>query len=200
MQKKNRIYNDIELLRNLNEPSPVCDEAFNIIYNKYKQKIFTFCMYSLSNKSIAEEIFQDTWLKFINIIKNGYTVSNIESYLISIARNLCIDYYRKTNKKNKEKFIYIEDINLDELDNNWIYQPENEELTSIMQLAINHLDEKYKEAIVLNKINGLSFQEISQINGENIDCIKKRVARGIIKLRELMKPYISESKKFKNNY
>ncbi len=182
---------DIKLMKNIRKGSPESDIAFYELYHKYSAKLNAFCLFKARRKEIAEEIFQETWIRFYKSVSQGNQIEKVLPYLITIARNLIFD-----NNKDSKNTAYVEEENFDierfaspVLINEGI---ENDELFGILMTAVNGLDNIYKEAFIMKKIDCLSYQEISEICGESTDCIKKRVLRATMAVKKTLQPYINE--------
>jgi len=186
-------YNDSELLPLLREKKPACDNAFYVLYNRYSSKVNGYCRFKLNNREASEEIFQETWLKFDGAVKAGKQIENVPAYLITIARNLCLNYFNSVN--SQPDFVSgIENIEFNQLSGQFSIENnlENSELITIIKVAVNNLDDIYKESFILRNFNELSYPEIGKICNETSDCIKKRVRRATEMLKDILKPYINE--------
>lgn len=180
----------MELLR---DEKPFCNRAFSEIYRRYGSKLNAYCRTRLCSASAADDIFQNTWIKFNNAVKHGTEIRNLQAFLITIARNLCNDKF-KEQKQISEMFIDIDNNASEEW--SYSYNPEStfedEELLNIITIGLNSLEDIYKDAFILNKIIGLSYQEIGDMQGETSECIKKRITRALIMIKKVLKPYIDE--------
>ena len=184
-------YNDDDLLMLLGEKSPVCDQSFYALYHRYSEQLNVYCLFKAANESDAEEIFQDTWMKFYNSVRAGTKPDIVMALLYKIARNLSIDKYR-SNKSSQY-------LSLDSIDIERIAAPfslntqiERNDLLEVIGLAVNNLDDIYKETFVLQWFGGLSLTEIADVLGETIGCIKMRSHRAMSDLIKSLKPYIKE--------
>lgn len=184
-------YEDSQLLLMLREQSPLCDQAFNVIYSRYSDKLYSYCLFKSDNELDAQEVFQDTWIRFIDSAKKGKNIVCVNAMLYKIARNLSIDKYRHNRSKPIEP---INDYNIGYITDpqNLQSKLENEELLSIISLAVNNLADKYKESFLLLWFSGLSYSEISEITGETTDCIKKRSYRAMEQVIAILEPIIND--------
>ncbi len=139
----------------------------------------------------AQEVFQDTWLRFLDSVKKGRNVTAVNAWLYKTARNLSIDKYRQNRRKSPDA--------MNEYDMGLLTDPlnlhirlENDELLSIIGLAVNNLSEIYKEAFLLVWFSGLNYSEIAEITGETTDCIKKRSYRAMEQVLAIMEPIIND--------
>jgi RNA polymerase sigma factor (sigma-70 family) len=189
-------YKDSELIALLREDSPIRDNAFNIIYLKFISQVFGYCLYRSSSREEAEELLQDTWMKFYNSVRSGKSTDNILPFLLTIARNLSIDRFRSKNSKKNPVINSLDCFSLEQFADPFINQLEieREEFLGLIKLSINYLDEKYKDALALYWFGNLSYEEIAAICGETVACIRTRLERAFQKLAVIMKPYFSEIK------
>ena len=158
-------YSDEKLLELLKTKSPVFDYAFDAIFNRYSAKLFAFCIFKTENKQDAEEVLEDTWLKFLDRIKSGLVLNNILPYLYTISKNLITDRYRQ---KKAIKNINIEFNDFSKLDEQMSslsldLQMDNQEMMSLINIALNNIDEIYRDTFVMFWFGGLSHKEISEI-------------------------------------
>ena len=186
-------YNDLELLPLLREPKPACDNAFFVLYQRYSTKINDYCAFKIGRKDLAEEIFQETWIRFDKAAKDSKNIFNVPAYLLTIARNLCIDHV-KEEQKNHKMLVNIDDISLDRVGNPFDFHNNigDNELISIIKVSVNNLEDIYKEAFVLKKFEELTYKEVAGLCGVSLVCIKQRIKRATAMLKESLKPYIKE--------
>jgi RNA polymerase sigma-70 factor (ECF subfamily) len=187
-------YSDEKLIEYLKEKSPVFDYAFDAIFNRYSAKLNAFCIFKTDNRQDAEEVFEDTWLKFLDRIKNGIELQNILPYLYTIARNLITDRFRQ---RNSNKYITIEYNDFSKLDEqmssfNLDKQMDNQELMSLINIALNNLDEIYRETFVMFWFGGLSHKEIGVILEISVSAVKMRSHRAMNELTKMLKPYFAD--------
>lgn len=135
-------------------------DAFETLYNKYKNKIQYFIFNIVKNYEKAEDITQEV---FIYILQNKVRENcSFKYYIYLVARSRAYNYInqekRRTEINEKYSLLDFEEIQKDISD--LIEKQEREkELTE----AINMLDDKYKNAIYLTKIEGLSYKETAEI-------------------------------------
>ena len=158
-------------------------EAFEILYNKYKNKIEYFIYNIVKDYQKAEDIAQET---FIYVIQHQMREnSSFKCYIYLVARSKALNYINVEKRRNEitEKYLAnaAEKIEKDVLD--IITAKENKkELLESIEL----LDERYKNAIYLVNIEGLSYEETSKILGENLQSTKNLIHRGKKQLRKIL--------------
>lgn len=158
-------------------------EAFEILYNKYKNKIEYFIYNIVKDYQKAEDIAQET---FIYVIQHQMREnSSFKYYIYLVARSKALNYINVEKRRNEitEKYLANgdEQIEKDVLD--IITTEENKkELLESIEL----LDERYKNAIYLVNIEGLSYEETSKILGETLQNTKNLIHRGKKQLRKIL--------------
>ena len=158
-------------------------EAFEILYNKYKNKIEYFIYNIVKDYQKAEDIAQET---FIYVIQHKMREnSSFKYYIYLVARSKALNYINVEKRRNKitEKYFANdnEQIEKDVLDIITAEESKKELLESI-----ELLDERYKNAIYLVNIEGLSYEETSKILGETLQNTKNLIHRGKKQLRKIL--------------
>lgn len=158
-------------------------EAFEILYNKYKNKIEYFIYNIVKDYQKAEDIAQET---FIYVIQHQMREnSSFKYYIYLVARSKALNYINVEKRRNEitEKYFANdnEQIEKDVLDIITIEESKKELLESI-----ELLDERYKNAIYLVNIEGLSYEETSKILGETLQNTKNLIHRAKKQLRKIL--------------
>lgn len=151
-------------------------------YEDFADAIFRHCYFRTSNKEKAKDLVQETFIKvweYAFIKKNE--VQNIKALLYKTANNLIIDEYRKNKPVSLEMLQEkgFEPVSLEYQNLETIFSAKE-----LLKL-IEHLEPKYKNAVIMRYVDGLSPKEIAQITGENENNISVRINRGIKKIKEL---------------
>lgn len=161
-----------------------CKESFNELIKFYYPFVLKFLLKLTSNKDIAEDLVQETFIKIINNIDkfNINGKASFNTYLITIAKNTYIDYLRKIHKELQE--IDIESIpDKNNFENNY-FKTENYNL--ILE-KIENLPLVQKEAIKLKYLEGYTLEEIARIQNVESKTIKSRLFEGRKKLKDDLK-------------
>ena len=158
-------------------------EAFEILYNKYKNKIEYFIYNIVKDYQKAEDIAQET---FIYVIQHQMREnSSFKYYIYLVARSKALNYINVEKRRNEitEKYLTSDDeqIEKDVLDIITAEESKKELLESI-----ELLDERYKNAIYLVNIEGLSYEETSKILGETLQNTKNLIHRAKKQLRKIL--------------
>lgn len=158
-------------------------DAFEFLYNKYKKRIEYFIFNIVKDYQIAEDITQET---FIYVMQNKMRENiSFKYYIYMVAKSRAINH-RKVEKRRTEiaeEYLYnfAEDVEKDVLE----FITKEETKKEIIE-AIELLDEKYKNAIYLVKIEELSYEETSKILGQTLQNTKNLIHRGKKELRKIL--------------
>ncbi|MFH0766676.1 MAG: RNA polymerase sigma factor [Bacillota bacterium] len=147
--------------------------SFDTFYNLTKNQVFYAIVSIIKDHSLAEDLMQDTYMKFLEKIDDYRSNSNPYAYLSTIGRNLAINQY---NKRKKE-FVseeFIESTPAPEIE-----EP-NDEIFKILDL----LDDSEREIVTLHVINDLKFREIADIVAKPLGTVLWIYNKAIKKLKE----------------
>jgi RNA polymerase sigma-70 factor (ECF subfamily) len=180
-------YSDEELFSLLRSPDRrQAEAAFRELYARYAQRVYGYCARILGSRYDAQDVFQETFIRFWQSAQQERTMTNVPAFLLRIARNLCLNFKRD----NRPAVAFDEELHGSS--NSPVAQVEQEELHTLLQQAILKLAPDYREALVLREQLGLSYAEIAAITGASEAAVKVRVFRAKEKLRQLLAPYIEE--------
>lgn len=165
--------------------------SIEVLINRHKNKVFTYIILIVKNQSLAEDIFQDTFIKVIKSLKEGKYKDNgkFVSWVIRIAHNLTIDHFRKEKQINTYS---NEDYEADIFNSKKLSESTVEDLmveTQIIKevrLLIDELPEDQKQVILLRHYGGLSFKEIADQTDVSINTALGRMRYALINLRKLI--------------
>ena len=157
------------------------DKNIETIWKEYHHKLFGFIRKRVNDKFIAEDILQDVFIKILNKIDTLREDSKIQNWLYQLTRNAIIDYYR-VNKNGED----LPDSLMDEDHNT---ESAAEEMKSCIMPVINSLDEKYREAILLTEMEGLSQKKLATKLNLSYTGAKSRVQRGRAAMKDTFSKY-----------
>lgn len=164
--------------------------ALSVLIEKYKDKIFTSIYLLVKDKYLAEDIFQDAFIRIIDTLKSGkYTdEGKFLPWAMRIAHNLCVDHFRKVKrspaiKTSDDKDIF-EVLNFSEA------SAEEKIMTGQshdkIRKMIDLLPEDQREVIILRHYADLSFKEIANLTNCSINTALGRMRYGLINLRKMI--------------
>lgn len=157
--------------------------AFELLYNKYKEKIQYFVYNIVKDYQKAEDITQDVFIYVMqNRIKEGYT---FKYYIYLVAKSRAYNQVNMEKRRTEinDKYILNE---TDQVGQDVAEIITNNEKKKELMDAINMLDDRYKNAIYLVKIEELTYEETATILGESVQNIKNLIHRGKIDLRKIL--------------
>ena len=165
-------------------------EALSALVTRYKDKIYTSIYLLVKDKYLAEDIFQDVFIRVIDTLKGGRYVDEGKflPWAMRIAHNLCVDHFRKVKRtptiKTSEDRDIFESLNFSEAGAD--QRMMNNQSHDKVRKMIDMLPEDQREVIFLRHYADLSFKEISQLTNCSINTALGRMRYGLINLRKLM--------------
>ncbi|MDF1549403.1 MAG: sigma-70 family RNA polymerase sigma factor [Bacteroidales bacterium] len=179
---------DYELVKKFIEGD---QESIEVLINRHKNRVYTYILLIVKDQQLAEDIFQDTFIKVINSLKKGkYQEKGIfVSWVVRIAHNLIIDYYRKQKhlKTYSSEDGDLDVFNLKKLaDENIEDIMINNQISSDVKKLVELLPDEQKEVIMLRHYGGLSFKEIAEQTEVSINTALGRMRYALINLRKII--------------
>lgn len=165
-------------------------KALEILIKRHERRVFTYILLMVRNSHLAEDLMQDTFVKAIKSVKCGnYSeINRFQPWLIRIAHNLVIDYFRR-NKHYRE--ISNDDYEMDIFNSPRFSEQNVEEQLVFDQLMgqvrsmIDRLPEEQREVVMLRYYGELSFKEIAESTNVSINTALGRMRYALINLRKL---------------
>jgi len=165
------------------------EKAIEVLVNRYKDKVYTSVYMLVKDKYLAEDIFQDAFLKIIKTIKEGRYAEQGKflPWAIRVAHNLCMDHFRRTRQHIPVTLPDGQDIsNLFGAGDMASDGIEKRQAHQSVRKLIEDLPEEQREVIVLRIYADLSFKEISDLTGVSINTALGRMRYGLINLRKII--------------
>ena len=171
------------------------EDAFATLLHRYKDRIFRFILSKVRNKDLAEDIFQEAFIKVIKTIKSGSynEEGKFLPWAMRISHNLVIDYFRKASRTSfvSESSSLNEDFNifhtLSSENPNIEDQITSKERLSQMVELVNYLPDSQKRILNMRIFKDFSFKEIANIEDVSINTALGRMRYALINLRKLIK-------------
>jgi len=160
------------------------------LLKRHRDKIFGFIYSKVRNQELTEDLFQDTLFKIVRTLKKGKynEEGKFLSWVIRIAHNIIIDYYRK---KNKMKNVYeSEDFSLFDILHDHSLDAEGqmirEQMIQKIRVLIEKLPAEQKEVLKMRMYEELSFQEIAEKTDVSINTALGRMRYALINIRRII--------------
>ena len=166
------------------------ESALCELITRHKQRIYSFIYSKVFDRDVAEDIFQDTFIKVIRTLKRG--AYNEEGkflpWVMRIAHNLIVDHYRKSNRMNTttggENFDIFDVIQ--NTDKNVEQQMEKKQTLEDVKGLIKYLPDDQKEVLMMRLYFDMSFKEISESTNVSINTALGRMRYALINLRKMI--------------
>jgi len=164
--------------------------ALEMLINRHQARIFNFINSKVNDRDTAEDIFQDTFIKVIRTLKGGQynEEGKFLPWIMRIAHNLVIDFFRKNNRmpkvNNTEEFDIFQFIS----DNspNVEHSLVQEQVVKDLQKLVQELPQDQKEVLIMRLYRDMSFKEIAENTNVSINTALGRMRYAIINLRKLI--------------
>jgi RNA polymerase sigma factor (sigma-70 family) len=156
---------------------------------RFKSRVYTYIVCKVRNQALAEDVFQDTFIKVINTIKKGKynDEGKFLPWVMRIAHNLIIDHYRKSSRmpfvKGSDDFDIFDVIK--HPDSNIQEDLEKEQVLSDVKELVKFLPADQKEVLMMRLYYDMSFKEISQTTNVSINTALGRMRYALINLRKM---------------
>ncbi len=166
------------------------EKAFAELLNRHQQKIYTSIYLFVKDRDLAEDLFQDVFIKIIDTLKRGgYNhEGKFSQWAIRIAYNMCVDQFRRNKRRTKvsgnDEFDIFDVLELPD-ENREDQMIRSETHTRIRQL-VDMLPEEQREVVILRHYADLSFKEISQLTRVSINTALGRMRYALINIRKMM--------------
>jgi len=165
------------------------EHALEVLINRYKDKVYTSIYMLVKDKYLAEDLFQDAFLKMVRTIKEGrYSEQGkFLPWAIRVAHNLCMDHFRKSRLQIPVTLPDGQDIShlfgAGDLVADGI---EKREVHASVRKLVEELPDEQREVIVLRIYSDLSFKQIAQLTGVSINTALGRMRYALINMRRMI--------------
>ncbi|GAB5418094.1 MAG: sigma-70 family RNA polymerase sigma factor [Crocinitomicaceae bacterium] len=170
------------------------EQAFETLLLRHKDKIYRFIAMKVRDNALAEDIFQDAFIKIVNTLKAGNynEEGKFLPWAMRISHNLVIDHFRKANKVKmiSESSSQRDDYNifhtLRQDEENAFESLTREELEGQMVGLIDHLPESQKDILIMRIFKEMSFKDIAELEDISINTALGRMRYALINMRKLI--------------
>ncbi len=167
------------------------NQAFDVLLERHKDNVYNYILLYVRNDDLADDIFQDVFMKAIISIKQGRYVGDgrLISWLLRIAHNEIIDYFRRerngktvSNDENEEIDLF-NDIDLcdENIEDKLIREQSLEDVKRLMQ----HLPDNQREVVIMRYYQDMEFKDIAERTGVSINTALGRMRYAVINMRRM---------------
>lgn len=176
---------DLDLMRRVQKDDMV---AFNVLVNRYKNRLFNTLIRMLDSAEAVEDILQETFIRVHQHRMSFDFRYAVSTWVYTIALNLARNELRRRKRIN---FVDIADFS------NRLEAPEEKidnssKIKQVVEKSVKKLPQKYRQAFILRDFDNLSYEEIAQILSVPLGTVKSRVNRARNMLRNMLKPNMEE--------
>ena len=166
------------------------NEAFDVLLKRHQSRVFSYILHIVKNKDLADDIFQETFVKAIMTIKQGRYSENgkFSAWISRIAHNLIIDYYRQEKSENT---VSADDDENDLLNRRDLCDENIEDLLVTDQIhkdvkrIVKALPDSQREVLVMRYYRNMSFKEIADATNVSINTALGRMRYAILNMRRI---------------
>ena len=185
------ILNDKELVESYKNGNVA---SFELLVERHQNKVFSYILMLVKDRQLADDIFQDTFLKIIRTIKAGAykEEGKFIQFAMRIAHNLVIDHFRKSNRLPMADSVNNEYSIIDNLkytDRSVEDEMIEEQVYGDLRKMIELLPDEQKEVLNMRMYADMSFKEIADATNVSINTALGRMRYALINLRKMAKDY-----------
>jgi RNA polymerase sigma factor (sigma-70 family) len=166
-------------------------QMLECLISRHQKKVFSYILIVVKDKAIAEDIFQDTFIKVINTIRSGYykEEGKFIQWVMRIAHNLTIDHFRRAKRiptiENKDEFNIFDTIKV--YDESVEEKMITDQIHSDVRKLLEMLPDEQKEVIILRHYADMSFKDIAEHTNVSINTALGRMRYALINMRRIAK-------------
>jgi RNA polymerase sigma factor (sigma-70 family) len=165
--------------------------ALEKLIHRHKNRVFAYILMIVKDKELAEDLFQDTFIKVINTFRSGQykEEGKFIQWVMRIAHNLIIDYFRKSKRiptvENSDEYDIFDKVRIpvESVEEQMI----TEQIHKDVKKLIDYLPREQKEVLVMRHYADMSFKDIADVTNVSINTALGRMRYALINLRKLVK-------------
>lgn len=167
------------------------EPALETIIRRHKNRVFAYILMVVKDKELAEDLFQDTFIKVINTFRSGQykEEGKFIQWVMRIAHNLIIDYFRKAKRipviENNDEYDIFDKVRIpvDSVEEQLIIDQIHRDVKKL----VDYLPREQKEVLVMRHYGDMSFKDIAEVTNVSINTALGRMRYALINLRKLVK-------------
>jgi RNA polymerase sigma factor (sigma-70 family) len=161
------------------------------LIRRHKNRVFAYILMIVKEKELAEDLFQDTFIKVINTIRSGQykEEGKFIQWVMRIAHNLIIDHFRKAKRipmvENSDSFDIFDRVKIpvDSVEDILV----TDQIHKDVKKLIEFLPKEQKEVLIMRHYGDMSFKDIAEVTNVSINTALGRMRYALINLRKLVK-------------
>ncbi len=175
-------------------------DAFETLFKQYRRQVYNTCLGLLQHAGDAEDVAQEVFIEVFRSAEKFRGDAKLGTWLYRISYNKCLDHIRSSGRsKRSGNVISLDGEAAPQIPSEHYFEHpgialEKKEESKIVFAAITALPENQRVAFTLNKVDGLSYKEVSEIMEMNVPAIESLLHRAKLNLKKLLNDYYLENK------
>ena len=170
------------------------NKAFELLLSRNQEKLFTYILFVVRDREMANDMFQETFFKVVSRLQQGKYIANgkFSAWLMRIAHNVIMDWYRQQRAQNivdapKENDLSNVDSTL--LESSREGELVNNQVMEDVRRMMSHLPASQREVVFMRFYQQMSFKEIAEATGVSINTALGRMRYAILNLRRMTREH-----------
>ena len=170
------------------------NKAFDLLLSRNQEKLFTYILFVVRDREMANDMFQETFFKVVSRLQQGKYIANgkFSAWLMRIAHNVIMDWYRQQRAQNivdAPKENDLSNVGSTLLESSREGELVNNQVMEDVRRMMSHLPASQREVVFMRFYQQMSFKEIAEATGVSINTALGRMRYAILNLRRMAKTY-----------
>lgn len=170
------------------------NKAFDLLLSRNQEKLFTYILFVVRNREMANDMFQETFFKVVSRLQQGKYIANgkFSAWLMRIAHNVIMDWYRQQRAQNivdAPKENDLSNVGSTLLESSREGELVNNQVMEDVRRMMSHLPASQREVVFMRFYQQMSFKEIAEATGISINTALGRMRYAILNLRRMTREH-----------
>lgn len=170
------------------------NKAFDLLLSRNQEKLFTYILFVVRDREMANDMFQETFFKVVSRLQQGKYIANgkFSAWLMRIAHNVIMDWYRQQRAQNivdAPKENDLSNVGSTLLESSREGELVNNQVMEDVRRMMNHLPASQREVVFMRFYQQMSFKEIAEATGVSINTALGRMRYAILNLRRMTREH-----------
>lgn len=170
------------------------DKAFDLLLSRNQEKLFTYILFVVRDREMANDMFQETFFKVVSRLQQGKYIANgkFSAWLMRIAHNVIMDWYRQQRAQNivdAPKENDLSNVGSTLLESSREGELVNNQVMEDVRRMMSHLPASQREVVFMRFYQQMSFKEIAEATGVSINTALGRMRYAILNLRRMTREH-----------
>lgn len=170
------------------------NKAFNLLLSRNQEKLFTYILFVVRDREMANDMFQETFFKVVSRLQQGKYIANgkFNAWLMRIAHNVIMDWYRQQRAQNivdAPKENDLSNVGSTLLESSREGELVNNQVMEDVRRMMSHLPASQREVVFMRFYQQMSFKEIAEATGVSINTALGRMRYAILNLRRMTREH-----------